>query len=366
MKRVVIFSGLNHPITDATIAQRHDWYASAVSRKSDGQIELYSIATRYSGIPDYKLDFLKLIDCGPRESFLQLSFFSLVWAHKLKKSEIPMVISSPDPFVLGFLVIYLRKFLRGTTKVQIQCHGDFGDKNWRRFTLKHFVLSKLAQLVLKKADQIRCVGPSQSEKIIASFKIDSAKIVIAPVPTKDKEMLPLWDKPITPVVAFLGRLHKERSVDIWAEAAKEIYLINNNVHFLIIGDGPERKNFEDNLLPIPSSKISFSGKVPNEKALALLSKSSVLLSTALFDSYGMAMVEAAKMGLPIVSKPTSGALDLSSGYNSMFLGGTPKELAELTWAALGQGESGVITGSQFLRSEAECVSAVVDSWLELI
>ena len=366
MKRIVIFSGLRHPTGDADLARRHDRYASTLSEKSNKQFELFSIAARDRSVQEYKVKYLKLIDCGYSESFLQLFFFSSLWARKLKRSEVPAVISSPDPFVLGFFVILLSKFMSRIPKIQIQCHGDFGDKDWQRFNLKNFIFSKLAGFVLRQADQIRCVGKSQSEKIIASYRIDQAKIVIAPIPTKNEDLLPPWERPLTPVVAFLGRLHKERSVQVWANTAKEIYLMNKNVKFFIIGDGPERKNFENMLLEIPGVKYTFFGKVKNEDALVLLSKSSVLLSSALFESYGMAMVEAAKIGLPIVSKSTSGALDLVTAYNSIHIGDTPKELADLTLAALNQEKRGGITGPEFLNSETESVGAVVNSWLELI
>jgi glycosyltransferase involved in cell wall biosynthesis len=366
LKRIVIFSGLRHPTRDAVLARRHDRYASTLSEKSNKQFELFSIAARDRSVQEYKVKYLKLIDCGYSESFLQLFFFSSLWARKLKRSEVPVVISSPDPFILGFFVILLSKFMSRIPKIQIQCHGDFGDKNWQRFNLKNFIFSKLAGFVLRQADQVRCVGKSQSEKIIASYRIDQTRIVIAPIPTKNEVLLPPWERPLTPVVAFLGRLHKERSVQVWADTAKEIYLMNKNVKFFIIGDGPERKNFENMLLEIPGVQFSFLGKMLNEEALELLSKSSVLLSTASFESYGMAMVEAAKIGLPIVSKPTSGGHDLSAAYNSIFIGDTPKELANLTLAALNQEERGVITGPEFLKSEAESVDSIVDAWLKLI
>jgi glycosyltransferase involved in cell wall biosynthesis len=167
-------------------------------------------------------------------------------------------------------------------------------------------------------------------------------------------------------VGFLGRLHKERSVDLWVKTAQEIFSVRNDVHFLIIGDGPERENFQSGLSNIPTSQVSFVGNLSNEESLELLSKSSLLLSTAPFESFGMAMVEAAKIGVPIVSKPTSGAFDLSEGYDSIFLGNTSKELAKLTTAALDKRDSGVITVSQFLNSETESVGKIVNSWLELI
>jgi glycosyltransferase involved in cell wall biosynthesis len=366
LKRIVIFSGLRHPTRDAALARRHDRYASTLSEKSNKQFELFSIAARDRSVQEYKVKYLKLIDCGYSESFLQLFFFSSLWARKLKRSEVPVVISSPDPFILGFFVILLSKFMSRIPKIQIQCHGDFGDTNWRKNNLKNWIFSKLAGITLIRANQVRCVGKSQAKKIISAYKIDPAKIVIAPIPTKDKEDLPGWLEPTIPIVGFLGRLHKERSVDLWVKTAQEIFSVRNDVHFLIIGDGPERENFQNGMSNIPANQLSFVGKLPNEEALELMAKSSVLLSTAPFESFGMAMVEAAKIGLPIVSKPTSGALDLSEAYDSISLGNTPKELAGLSLAALNRKSPGVISDSLFLQSENETVDAIVDAWIKLL
>ena len=366
MSRIVIFSGLRHPIGDPGSAERHDRYAKVLSEKTLMQVELVSFAMRSKSALEQKLLYLKLINCGSGDSLLKLSLFSILWASRLKKSEVPVLISSPDPHILGSLVIILKKFMRGNPAIQIQCHGDFGDKNWSKNSLKNWIFSKLSQITLSRANQIRCVGKSQAEKIISACKIDPAKIIIAPIPTKDKGDLPEWIKPTIPVVSFLGRLHKERSVDVWVQTAQEIFSVRNDVHFLIIGDGPERENFKNGLGDIPVNQVSFVGKLPNEEALELMAKSSLLLSTAPFESFGMAMVEAAKIGLPIVSKPTSGALDLSEGYDSISLGNTPNELARLALAALNRETPGVILDSLFLQSENETVDAIVDAWIKLL
>ena len=284
----------------------------------------------------------------------------------MSKCDCYGVISIPDPFYSFFESFIIRSFKLKKPKLQIQCHGDFGDSDWQRLNLRNFLFSKLASHTLKQANQIRCVGKTQADKIISSYKIDPVKIVIAPIPTKDQETLPKWDKPKTPVVTFLGRLHSERAIDAWAETAREVFEGRNDVNFLIIGDGPERGNFESRLKGIPVNQISFVGKLPNEEALELLAKSSLLLLTAPFESFGMAMVEAAKIGLPIVSKPTSGALDLCEGYDSISLGNNSKELAKLTLAALNRETPGIISDPLFLQSENEAVEAIVHAWIKLL
>ena len=304
---------------------------------------------------------------GKSKLIISKNIFSLCQKHSFwLRCDCYGAISIPDPF-LSFFPSFLVKLLKlKKPNLQIQCHGDFGDDDWAHLNIKNFLFSKLAWGTLKTANQIRCVGKNQARKMILAYGIDPKKIVIAPIPTKDKSMMPLWHRPRVPVFVFLGRLHKERSVELWVQTAQEIFSVRNDVHFLIIGDGPERENFQSGLSNIPFNQVSFVGKLPNEEALELMAKSSLLLSTAPFESYGMAMVEAAKIGIPIVSKPTSGALDLSEGYDSISLGNNPKELAEFALAALNRETPGVISDFLFLQTENEAVDAIVGAWIKLL
>lgn len=344
-----------------SILTRHAKYAQKLNLKSNKSASLTLLIP--TGGPSSKIQ--PFIDVCTYKSYLpeNLDFLNFAISKDLSKFR---VMTFSDPFLYPAFYFFLLRKHRQNPVIQIQCHGDFGDTNWSKNNLKNWIFSKLAQITLSRANQVRCVGKCQAKKIISAYKVDPAKIIIAPIPTKDKGDLPEWIKPTIPVVSFLGRLHKERSVDLWVQTAQEIFSVRNDVHFLIIGDGPERENFQSGLSNIPANQLSFVGKLPNEEALDLMAKSSLLLSTAPFESFGMAMVEAAKIGLPIVSKPTSGALDLREGYDSLSLGNTPKELAELALIALNRETPGVISDSLFLQSENDTVDAIVDAWIKLL
>jgi glycosyltransferase involved in cell wall biosynthesis len=352
-------NGWSDPVV--SVLTRHAKYAQKLNLKSDKS----AILTLYipSNSPVSKIEaFLDV--CTYKSHFpAKLDFLNFAISKHISNFK---TITFSDPFLYPAVYFFLLKKHRQSSTIQIQCHGDFGATNWGTNNFKSWIFSKLAKFTLSRANQIRCVGKNQAKNLILNYKVDPSKIIIAPIPTKDKGDLPEWIKPTIPVVGFLGRLHKERSVDLWVKTAQEIFSLRNDVHFLIIGDGPERENFQNGMSNIPANQISFLGKLPNEEALELMAKSSLLLSTAPFESFGMALVEAAKIGLPIVSKPTSGALDLSEGYDSISLGNTPKELARLSLAALNREAPGVISDSLFLQSENETVDAIVDAWIKLL
>lgn len=359
--RIGIVGGNGWSDPFVSVLTRHAKYAQELNLKLNNS----AILTLYIPTSSPVSRIKPFIDVCTYRSYLPAKFDFLNFAISKHVSKFKIITFS-DPFLYPAIYFFLLKKHRQNSAIQIQCHGDFGATNWGTNNFKNWMFSKFAKITLSRANQIRCVGKNQAKNLILNYKVDPSKIIIAPIPTKDKQDLPEWIKPKIPVVSFLGRLHKERSVDLWVKTAQEIFSVRNDVHFLIIGDGPERENFQSGLSNIPSNQLSFVGKLPNEEALELLAKSSLLLSTAPFESFGMALVEAAKIGLPIVSKPTSGALDLSEGYDSMSLGNTSKELAGLALTALNREKPGVISDSLFLQSENETVDAIVDAWIKLL
>ncbi len=339
------------------VVKRHINYSNILYKKT-GKLSKLTILTQKVNqqLPDFRdLNFSHMRKLFP--SFLDsLNFLLYASISKYK------IFSFPDPFLYSTLY----SFLPNKTSFQVQCHGDFGDKDWKRSNVKNFILSNMAKISLRRASQVRCVGKTQARKIIEAYKISPSKVIVAPIPTVDMAILPRWVKPTIPEVVFLGRLHPERNLDVWASVANEIYIRRNDVNFLIIGDGPERKRFANLLSFIPKQNINFVGKLDNLEALSRVAKSSVLLATAPMESYGMALVEGAKIGIPIVSRPTAGALDLSESYDSIFLGTTVKENTDLVLNALKIEKVGVISHSSYLETEIEATEKIVEAWLKLI
>ena len=103
-----------------------------------------------------------------------------------------------------------------------------------------------------------------------------------------------------PIIVFIGRLTKNKKIDI---LIKSIGIINKNipkVNLLVIGDGPQKKNLE--LLSIKTLKKSnylFYGELYNEKKIAeLLYKSSICISPG---NIGLAAIHSLTYGTPVAS-----------------------------------------------------------------
>ena len=113
------------------------------------------------------------------------------------------------------------------------------------------------------------------------------------------------------VILFLSRLDWKKGLDILAKAYGNIIKQKNDVHLLIVGDGPEDfkkkvKEWFRNEGVLEGEKITFTGMLTGREKLEALSGSDVFVLPSYSENFGMAIVEAMACGLPVVTTDTVG------------------------------------------------------------
>jgi glycosyltransferase involved in cell wall biosynthesis len=98
-------------------------------------------------------------------------------------------------------------------------------------------------------------------------------------------------------VVATGRLATQKNYPALLRAAQHM----PDVEVQIVGNGPE----EDRLKALAEklkvgNRVKFMGHRPREEALAILAEASVFTQPSLFEGHSLALVEAAKLGLPLV------------------------------------------------------------------
>ncbi|MBU3143185.1 glycosyltransferase family 4 protein [Clostridium sp. CF012] len=106
-----------------------------------------------------------------------------------------------------------------------------------------------------------------------------------------------------PVVLFIGRLAKEKSVDIIINSMKELIVKMPNSKLLVVGDGPERENLEAlvRLLDIEKSVI-FTGEKPWAEIGRYYQMGDVFVGASLTETQGLTFTEAMAAQVPVVAK----------------------------------------------------------------
>ncbi|MDR2909097.1 MAG: glycosyltransferase [Oscillospiraceae bacterium] len=131
------------------------------------------------------------------------------------------------------------------------------------------------------------------------------------------------------IACFVGRLGQEKSVDVvldyWASTIKP----QDNLHFLIVGDGPDRENLEkrarDNGI---ANMVTFAGMVPHENMPVYFATCDIYVTASLSEMNSISMLEGMASGLPTLQRYDElNADQIKAGVNG-YLYNTAGEMAE--------------------------------------
>lgn len=106
-----------------------------------------------------------------------------------------------------------------------------------------------------------------------------------------------------PVVLFIGRLAKEKSLDVIISSMKELTKKIPSCKLLIVGDGPERENLQElsKELGIETSVV-FAGERPYADIGKYYQLGDVFVGASLTETQGLTFAEAMAAQVPVVAK----------------------------------------------------------------
>ena len=181
------------------------------------------------------------------------------------------------------------------------------------------VFSKSKTVVIKK-------GSSNGIEIdrFHPSKVDSNKV------SNLKEELGLQNKF---VFGFVGRLVDRKGITEIYHAFNELYQSNQNFKFIFVG-GIERGQISDkSLIDKIEAHPGFIYVGPQYDVPLYLSLMDVFVLPAWWEGFGNVLVQAAAMGLPVISAKATGCRDaVSDGYNGVLI--SPKSVQELKEAMM--------------------------------
>ncbi|WP_435791637.1 glycosyltransferase family 4 protein [Clostridium sp.] len=106
-----------------------------------------------------------------------------------------------------------------------------------------------------------------------------------------------------PVVLFIGRIAKEKSVDIIIRSMKELIYKIPDCKLLIVGGGPERENLEVLAKELGIGKsVVFAGERPYANIGKYYQMGDVFVGASLTETQGLTFVEAMASQIPVVAK----------------------------------------------------------------
>ncbi|MDE6142129.1 MAG: glycosyltransferase [Bacilli bacterium] len=103
-------------------------------------------------------------------------------------------------------------------------------------------------------------------------------------------------------IIALGRLNKNKCYDDLIEIMDKVHQKNGRIKLHIIGDGEEKNKLKDMVKNKKLEKnVFFEGFLSKEKINAMMENSSLFVSCARKESFGVSIIEAMSYGIPCVS-----------------------------------------------------------------
>jgi glycosyltransferase involved in cell wall biosynthesis len=127
------------------------------------------------------------------------------------------------------------------------------------------------------------------------------------------------------VVAFLGRVVMEKGLDVFADAIEALIDRGVRHRVLVIGDGPARPWFEQQL-----PDAVFTRQITGDDLARAVASSDVLLNPSVTEAFGNVTLEAMACALPVIAAEATGnnSLVRHGATGTLVEGAEPEEFAD--------------------------------------
>jgi len=218
-----------------------------------------------------------------------------------EKRASPLVISAQDPFEIGFLCLLLSFYKN--TQLHIQIHGDyFGSSYWSRNSALRQVRLWYARFILNHARGIRVVSERIKRSLILEG-IDEARVIVLPI-RPELEIFLNAPHEIGEYTQFTflvaSRFAPEKNIPLILRAFAKLAVRHEHIRLGLVGRGQEEKTIRACI-----SELGISEKVTiipwTETVEKEMQRADVFLVASDHEAYGLTLVEALAVGLPLVT-----------------------------------------------------------------
>ena len=134
-----------------------------------------------------------------------------------------------------------------------------------------------------------------------------------------------------PVLVTVNHLHPRKRVELLLQALPSIIEEAPETAALIVGQGPELENLKAlaQQLNLSEKQVIFTGFAPDTELAAYYSAADVYVHTGRAETFGLSVLEAGRLGLPVVATNEGGPREIIvEGQSGFLVEATPTTLAE--------------------------------------
>jgi glycosyltransferase involved in cell wall biosynthesis len=260
--------------------------------------------------------FSEHLEVHPTGSRNRLAFLSD--AYRLgrricERSPVDLIVTQ-DPFATGLVGVLLRR--RYGIPVLMGNHSSFFDNPYwiREKPVQYTLFNILGKKLIRRADGLRVVNPSEREKYIA-YGVPSERIWFQPTPVPVEKFLDPPEEPSPKAVRERWQLHGKR-VLLWvgdpAQKAKDLLTLLDSfaevgrtipeARLLLCGEFSGTPGYADEVRRRRlEEKVIFAGRIAHDELPAYYHACDLYVHVSFYEGLAKAMVEAAASGKPIVA-----------------------------------------------------------------
>lgn len=263
------------------------WWDSPARTISANSMTLHAIARKR---PLYK---------GDRRSIIQGIVFGMACL-KLARVRADVIDVDHMPFfpIFGAWIahFFYRRPLIGTW------HEALSRQDWRNYMGAAGMVSFIIERITTRLPRYIVAASEHTQKNLAKFhgRKRGVSVVASGI---DASALAA----ITPVEApcdilYVGRLVKDKKVDVLLDAFASVLVQKPDAQFVIIGDGVERQNLEDQAQELGITRnVTFAGRIARDEDIyRYMKRARVFASASVREGFGIVTIEAIACGTPVV------------------------------------------------------------------
>ncbi len=140
------------------------------------------------------------------------------------------------------------------------------------------------------------------------------------------DTLPLKDNPSF-IFLCIGRLEENKNQLMLVKSFSEIFQKNSSIRLKLIGDGPLKTEIEEYTKTHGIQEaVELLGVQTRDKVIEEIKRADVVVSTSLFETFGMTLIEAISQGTPIIATKSGGPQDIVNDINGILVNPTSSDI----------------------------------------
>lgn len=112
------------------------------------------------------------------------------------------------------------------------------------------------------------------------------------------------------ILCFAGRVGREKNLRFLTHVLAILTRRRNDVHFLLVGDGPDRADLDQEIARLHLSEhVTMTGYVDHSDVAGILTMSDLVVISSLTETQGLVVLESMAVGTPVVGIESTGISD---------------------------------------------------------